>query len=143
MNCLVCGHKLAIFRKLSLGDFCCLEHRTLFLREHNEQGVMRLAESANSSSEDRPGATRVYAQFLQEELAACHSGADYRGYGPLSASVVISPEAPFRTFSRLAPAQPQALTNPQPGKTAPIGFGVAGGAAWVLVGHGWSRVNWA
>jgi len=59
MNCLVCGHKLAIFRKISLGDFCCQEHRTLFLREQNEQGVIRLAESAVSSSENsRPGGTR-------------------------------------------------------------------------------------
>jgi len=46
--------------------------------------------------------------------------------GRFRAAVLIAPEAPFRTFSRLAPAQPQLLTNPHAGKAAPIGFGVAG-----------------
>src|SRR6185436_10687305 len=69
MNCLVCGHKLAIFRKLSLGDFCCQEHRSVFLREQNAQGLARLTESADISKDQR-GGTRVYAQFLEEELVA-------------------------------------------------------------------------
>ena len=46
MNCLICGHKLAIFRKLSLGDFCCEEHRALFLKEQKDRGLSRLMESS-------------------------------------------------------------------------------------------------
>lgn len=34
MNCLLCGAKLAIFRKSSIGDFCSLEHRALYLADH-------------------------------------------------------------------------------------------------------------
>jgi len=36
MTCLLCGKKLAIFRKSSIGDFCSLEHRALYLAEKSE-----------------------------------------------------------------------------------------------------------
>src|ERR1700692_4504905 len=102
MNCLVCGNKLAIFRKLSLGDFCCQEHRSLFLKEQSEGGLARLMETnsnprnesnapsrtesngasrneSNGTSRNRGAGARLYAQFLHEGLAASSAGADYRG----------------------------------------------------------------
>lgn len=36
MTCLMCGKKLAIFRKSSIGDFCSLEHRALYLAERSD-----------------------------------------------------------------------------------------------------------
>src|SRR6266849_1337553 len=115
MNCLVCGHKLAIFRKLSLGDFCCQEHRSLFLEERNDRGVVRQRESAGGSPKSHSAGTRVYAQFLDEELPARSSGGGSRGYGPLSAARVIAPEAPVRSFLRLAPARALIGGSPQTG----------------------------
>src|SRR5713101_3928757 len=106
MNCLVCGHKLAVFRKLSLGDFCSQEHRALFAREQGETGLARLMETSVAESRvERPkpaveakspskigsAGPRVYAQFLLEEMPACHEGAFYYGYGPLSAAQMIAP----------------------------------------------------
>jgi hypothetical protein len=126
MNCLVCGHKLAIFRKLSLGDFCCQEHRALFFEERSERGSARQKETAEGAGKNQSGGTRVYAQFLEEELPARLSRGGSRGYGPLSAARVISPQAPCQSFSRLAPAREVIVTHPEPGVAAPIGFGVAG-----------------
>jgi hypothetical protein len=125
MNCLVCGHKLAIFRKLSLGDFCCQEHRSLFLKEQNERGLARLMET-HSSPRNRETGTRVYAHFLHEELAASPDGTDWRGYGPLAQAQVIGPEAQHKPFSRLAPACLLECSAPEVGVTAPIYFETAG-----------------
>src|SRR5713226_3677836 len=83
MNCLICGHKLAIFRKLSLGDFCCQEHRSLFIQEQSDRGLARLME-ASGEPESRAGRTRVYAQFLLDELPALQGGPGSVGYGPLA-----------------------------------------------------------
>jgi hypothetical protein len=125
MNCLVCGHKLAIFRKLSLGDFCCQEHRSLFLKEQNDRGLARLMET-HSNPRNREAGTRVYAQFLHEELAASSDGTDWRGYGPLAQAQVIGPEPQHRPFSRLAPACLLECSAPEVGVTAPIYFETAG-----------------
>src|SRR6266436_6762856 len=107
MNCLLCGHKLAIFRRLSLGDFCCQEHRALFLREQSDQGLARLIETKapKSGSRKREGATRVYAQFLLDDVTARGDVGDSLGYGPLAPCLVIAPEAPRKSMSRLAPAR--------------------------------------
>src|ERR1700682_4494967 len=111
MNCLVCGNKLAIFRKLSLGDFCCQEHRSLFLKEQGDGGLARLMETngnsrieSNGAARNRGVGARVYAQFLHEGLAASSAGADYLGYGPLAQSQIIGPEPARSPFTRLAPA---------------------------------------
>src|ERR1700716_1709113 len=103
MNCLVCGHKLAIFRKLSLGDFCSQEHRSLFLKDEGDRGLARLMETNNG--EPVEARTRVFAQFLHEALPASADGVDYRGHGPLTQVQVIGPETRHRPFTRLAPAQ--------------------------------------
>jgi hypothetical protein len=129
MNCLVCGHKLAIFRKLSLGDFCCQEHRSLFLKEQSERGLARLMETQRNptaSPRNRDTGTRVYAQFLHEELAASSNGADWRGYGPLTQAQIIGPEAQHKPFSRLAPACLLECSTPEVGVRAPIYFETAG-----------------
>jgi hypothetical protein len=130
MNCLVCGHKLAIFRKLSLGDFCCQEHRALFLKEQNERGLARLMETADEPKPERArklnGGTRVYSQFLHEELSAFEEAAGCLGYGPLTQTQVIAPEPQRKCFVRLAPAQGLELTPPPIGVTAPIYFEAAG-----------------
>jgi hypothetical protein len=89
MNCLVCGHKLAIFRKLSLGDFCCQEHRALFLKEQSDRGLARLKE-ANGGTQAQAIGTRVYAHFLEEPLYPFQSRTGYVGYGPLSAVRLVS-----------------------------------------------------
>src|SRR5438874_11116682 len=82
MKCLVCGHKLAIFRKLSLGDFCCQEHRALFIREQSDRGLARLMET-NGESKSRANGTRVYAQFLVDELPAYEDGPACQATGRL------------------------------------------------------------
>jgi hypothetical protein len=128
MNCLVCGHKLAIFRKLSLGDFCCQEHRSLFLKEQSDRGLARLMETTETTAKsgNRDAGTRVYAQFLHEELTASTDGTDYRGHGPLSQVQVIGPETAHRPFTRLAPAQMLECGVPEVGVQAPIYFETAG-----------------
>src|SRR5436309_1487215 len=103
MNCLVCGHKLAIFRKLSLGDFCCQEHRALFIREQSDRGLARLMET-NGEPKGRANSTRVYAQFLVDELPANEDGPVCLGYGPLAPTPLVAPEPPQRSLLRLAPA---------------------------------------
>ncbi len=128
MNCLVCGHKLAIFRKLSLGDFCCQEHRALFLKEHNEKGLARLLEPGREAvNRSVPSqSTRVYAQFLHRELYAlspvCRDKGNSVGHGPLTVAQVIAPPAPRRTCSPLAPALETGCVEPRPGVTSPIYF---------------------
>jgi hypothetical protein len=131
MNCLVCGHKLAIFRKLSLGDFCCQEHRSLFLKEQSERGLARLMEphgspETHASPKNREAGTRVYAQFLHEELAASSDGSDWRGHGPLAPAQVIGPAPQHRLFSQLAPACLLECSAPEVGVMAPIYFETAG-----------------
>ena len=121
MNCLVCGHKLAIFRKLSLGDFCCPEHRSLFLKEQSEGGLARLMETR-----PRDAATRVYAKFLPEGLAALPAGTSSRGHGPLAQPQIIGPESQSKAYSRLAPACLLEFAPPEVGVTTPIYFETAG-----------------
>src|SRR5437667_4959383 len=104
MNCLVCGHKLAIFRKLSLGDFCSQEHRALFIREQSDRGLARLMET-NGETRSRASGTRVYAQFLLDELPASQAGPGSLGYGPLAPIRSLAPQAPLLSFARLAPAR--------------------------------------
>src|SRR5438105_2147116 len=100
MNCLVCGHRLAIFRKLSLGDFCCVEHRDLYAKEHRGIAVLEShAEAAHAG-----GGTRVYAQFLQDEPPARPIATQVRGYGPLATVQVVAPEPRCQLLSRLASA---------------------------------------
>src|SRR6266478_5773585 len=125
MNCLVCGHKLAIFRKLSLGDFCSQEHRALFIREQSDRGLARLMET-NGETRSRASGTRVYAQFLLDELPASQAGPGSLGYGPLAPIVSLAPEAPPMSFARLAPARHTEYIEPRPGSTAPLGYGMAG-----------------
>src|SRR5437762_4728178 len=122
MNCLVCGHKLAIFRKLSLGDFCCQEHRDLYVEEHH--GLARV--EATTELKYGTGGTRVYAQFLQDEPQARKSVSVYRGHGPLTRIHVVAPDPYCRLFSQLAPARALAAVAPLPGIGTPIGFGVVG-----------------
>jgi hypothetical protein len=141
MNCLVCGDKLAIFRKLSLGDFCCQEHRSLFLKEQSDGGLARLMESnapsrnesnapsrneSNGASRNRGTGARLYAQFLHEGLAASSAGADCRGYGPLAQAQIIRPELARSPFTRLAPACLLECASPEVGVTAPIYFETTG-----------------
>src|SRR5262245_21859237 len=104
MKCLVCGHKLAIFRKLSLGDFCCQEHRALFIKEQNERGLARLMEPAVESN-SAAGATRVYAQFLLDEVPAREGGRGSVFYGPLAPRRMAAPEPGPKPFPMLAPAR--------------------------------------
>src|SRR5438034_8235764 len=125
MNCLICGHKLAIFRKLSLGDFCCQEHRALFIKEQSDRGLARLMEPA-VQSKNLAGATRVYAQFLLDEVPARQDGPGLLGYGPLAPTRVAAPEPGPKPFARLAPARHTEIVAPHPGPTAAIGFGVIG-----------------
>jgi hypothetical protein len=149
MNCLVCGNKLAIFRKLSLGDFCCQEHRSLFLKEQSDGGLARLMETnsdprneskapsrnesngaskneTNGAARNRGAGGRLYAQFLHEGLAASSAGADYRGYGPLSQSQIIGPEPARSPFTRLAPACLLECASPEVGVREPIYFETTG-----------------
>jgi hypothetical protein len=128
MNCLVCGHKLAIFRKLSLGDFCSQEHRSLFLKDQSDLGLARLMETSSEPGEVRTAEvrTRVYAQFLHEELPASPNGAHCLGHGPLAQVQVIGPETQRKQFTRLAPAKMLECAEPQVGAMAPMYFEAAG-----------------
>src|SRR3954464_10813662 len=123
MNCLMCGEKLAIFRRLSLGDFCNQEHLDLFLKKQNELGVALLAESRVAPKAQAAG-TRLYGQFLQEELPARTEASEYVGHGPLTPGVLVAPDRPEQSFSGLMPAEPFVLAEPQVGAAAAIGFGV-------------------
>jgi len=132
MNCLVCGHKLAIFRKLSLGDFCCQEHRSVFIQEQGDPALARLME-AGGEPKSHSGGTRVYAQFLLDELPARQDGPESVGYGPLTSVRMFVPpirmfvpDAPAMSFTRLASARHTECIEPKPGSTAPVGFGMAG-----------------
>src|SRR6267378_4579427 len=118
MNCLICGHKLAIFRKLSLGDFCCQEHRALFIREQGDRGLARLMET-NGETKTRAGGTRVSAQFLLDELPAGQDGPVSVGYGPLTPVCRLAPEAPLMSSARLAPARHTERIAPRAGSTTP------------------------
>ena len=99
MTCLLCGNKLAIFRRMSIGDFCSQEHRALFLREQSDQGLARLVESKRDPQSSK-SSTRVYAQFLPDEVAASRNGAHSVGYGPLAQAQMIRPEAIWKFVSR-------------------------------------------
>src|SRR5260370_12366257 len=128
MNCLVCGHKLAIFRKLSLGDFCSQEHRSFFLKDQSDLGLARLMETGSEPGEVRTAEvrTRGYAQFQHEELPASPNGAHCLGHGPLAQVQVIGPETQRKQFTRLAPAKMLECAEPQVGAMAPMYFEAAG-----------------
>jgi hypothetical protein len=79
-----------------------------------------------SEMRNRDAGTRVYAQFLHEEVAASANGTDCRGYGPLTQAQVIGPETVRKQFSRLAPACLLDCADPEIGVTAPIYFEAAG-----------------
>lgn len=134
MNCLVCGHKLAIFRKLSLGDFCCQEHRALFAREKNESGLARLRETGGDSKSGG-GATRVYAQFLHENLPASAEHAASIVHGPRPAVQWIGPEPPRKSRSQLAPAFELLTVEPRQGGASPISCEAAGPALRLPAGR--------
>src|SRR5262245_23467560 len=100
MNCLVCGHKLAIFRKLSLGDFCCQEHRALFAKQQSDRGLERLMETRGQSrpmetrsqrpmetpkeSRKRNTGARMSSRFVLDEVLPVQDGLGYVGHGPLA-----------------------------------------------------------
>jgi len=107
MNCLVCGHKLAIFRKLSLGDFCCQEHRSLFLKEQNDRGLARLMEPKALREIGR--LARACTRTSCTKSYRFSDGTDWRGYGPMAQIQVIGPERQHRPFSRLAPGVPAGM----------------------------------
>src|SRR5262249_12346662 len=126
MKCLVCGHKLAIFRKLSLGDFCCQEHRALFLKEQSDQGLARLMETSEAAPPraapvKNSGGTRVYAKFLHEALQAVGEGPASVSHGPLPPAHVIAPPQP-KLSCQLAPAKALEYAAPNPGMVAPMYF---------------------
>jgi len=128
MNCLVCGHKLAIFRKLSLGDFCCQEHRGHFIKEQSDRGLARLMDT-NGEPRTRGAGTRVYAQFLLDDVAALPDGPLCLGHGPLATVPRVAPEAPHRASSRLGPAcytEFAQLVESRRGPVGAVGFGVSG-----------------
>ena len=104
MNCLICGHKLAIFRKLSLGDFCCQEHRALFVKQQSDRGLARLMDTAEPSKKRAIG-TRVYAQFLLDEVQPIQAGRGYLCHGPLAAVQIIPPGAALPSRRRVLPFQ--------------------------------------
>src|SRR5438874_9323657 len=91
MKCLVCGHKLAIFRKLSLGDFCCQEHRALFIKEQSDRGLARLMDSNGESKTRTVGTTRVFAQFFLDEVPASEGGPGCQGHGLLTPERIVGP----------------------------------------------------
>src|SRR5258706_8810105 len=129
MNCLVCGHKLAIFRKLSLGDFCCQEHRALYIKEQSDRGLARLMDANGEPKARAMAGTRVYAQFLLDDVAALSDEPEYVGYGPLAALRKVALEAPQRSSPKLGPpryAEFAELIKSQHGPMAPISFGLAG-----------------
>jgi len=92
MNCLVCGHKLAIFRKLSLGDFCCQEHCALFMNEQGERGVSRLRNS-NGDVKARAIGPRGYPFFLEDPLDPRAGQAGSAGFGPMPLTRLSSMDA--------------------------------------------------
>jgi hypothetical protein len=151
MNCLVCGHKLAIFRKLSLGDFCCQEHRALFLKDQNDLGLARLMESSAEPKSRVSSATRVYAQFLHEEVQASVERVAALAHGPLAATkVMIAPETVRKCCTQLAPPVALFWSEPESGVTSPIYFEAAGislrlpaGRLPVLSGGGSTRLRQA
>ena len=128
MNCLICGHKLAIFRKLSLGDFCCQEHRALFSKEQSDRGLARLMET-NGDLKSRGFGTRVYAQFMLDEAPPNPGDSECLAHGPLTPAIMTIPAAQGPPAARFAPPRFGELVEfvaPHPGLTRPIGFGVAG-----------------
>src|SRR2546429_2916317 len=129
MNCLICGHKLAIFRKLSLGDFCCQEHRALFIKEQSDRGLARLMDTS-AEPKSRAGGTRVYAEFLLDEVPAIEASPGCLGHGPLAPVRMVGLESRRRmSLPRLAPprfVEFSEFVAPRHGAGAPIGFEVAG-----------------
>src|SRR4030095_12529791 len=124
MNCLICGHKLAIFRKLSLGDFCCQEHRTLFVKEQSDRGLARLTDSP-APSQKRAIGTR-YAHFFLDEVLPAQAGLGYCGHGPLVPMVIVGPQTQNRALLRVALPQHTEFTEfiaPQRGLATALGFG--------------------
>ena len=127
MNCLVCGHKLAIFRKLSLGDFCCQEHRMLFVKEQSDRGLARLTDSTVQSRKRAIG-TRVYAHFFLDEVLPVQAGRGYFSHGPLAPMVIVRPPAQSPALLRVARPQHTEFTAfiaPQRGSAVALGFGEA------------------
>ena len=132
MHCLVCGHKLAIFRRLSSGDFCSPEHRALYLRQQSEDGLACLVEARGETRETQAPArkqkagTRVYAQFFPEELHATHNNTGYCSYGPIEPGVLMAPRTPDKGFSQLTPCPAFMLVGPEPGVTLSVAYGLVG-----------------
>lgn len=94
MTCLLCGAKLAIFRKSSIGDFCTLEHRALYLAEHGSLPKERRSAKRSEATVEAAGDGR-------------HNG---RGYfdatqtATLAETQVSSPVKPSSTYVSAIPA---------------------------------------
>ena len=93
MNCLLCGRKLAIFRKSSIGDFCGPEHRALYLAEQSEAGLARLMEVRRPAGP--PKEAPELSAFLTEWTRPSYRPARCQGYfQPLQ---TVMPVASVRT----------------------------------------------
>jgi hypothetical protein len=128
MNCLICGHKLAIFRKLSLGDFCCQEHRALFVKDQSDRGLARLMDSGGDPKTRAVG-TRVFAQFFLDEVQASEAGPGFLSCDLISPERIVGPSPRRMPLPGLAPPQYAEFAKfvlPQPGLGNPVGFEVAG-----------------
>jgi hypothetical protein len=107
MKCLQCGQKLGIFRKLSLGDFCCQEHRSQFILEQSELGLARLMEAKTGKPMlplYHPAPTRLFPQFFQELIEPVGLTAQPRGYF----------EPRFSSSELLGPGRVSPMVRPQP-----------------------------
>jgi len=148
MNCLLCGAKLAIFRKSSIGDFCSLEHRALYLADHEgvqpgEKGAVTQVSAASrltgTAVVSGPGASEpadfrspAVSTFLSPFPApalgwhAPRAGAGLR----MAGAAVQIPSGPLRRRARLSTA---GLVLPWSG-SASLGFSLS-----TLVAAAWAR----
>jgi hypothetical protein len=97
----------------------------MFMKDQGDRGLARLMETSGNG-EPTETRTRVFAQFLHEEIPASANGVEYRGHGPLTQVQVIGPETRHRPVTRLAPAQALGCAVAEMGVTAPIYFEAAG-----------------
>lgn len=141
MHCLLCGRKLAIFRKSALGDFCCAEHRALYLEEQEELGVARLMGSAPGKPKTVPAAAPqgrlmlAPAGFLAETAQASSSPSPARGYfHPIRPDVHL---ASLRLLDlaepgrRLAPMVRESLVALEPEPVVPMEAGPLAFRPWL------------
>ena len=65
MRCLHCGKELALFKRLTKGEFCSDEHRQAYQREYSQMALSRLLQAKPPVEKEQPEESQTADEIRQ------------------------------------------------------------------------------